>query len=242
MRVGLLPALGGGIRALAQSGQQSRLHRRLLPPVRCSAFDGRRLLQLPARNRSPSSPTTPTLRERGAGARAAGPDRPRPPARLQIPFAHAAELRDCAALRVFQITGVIPALHRAAALRHSLRDDLRLLVRAALPARAEAGAEGPRGATGACKHAAAVIATTPELAARASRAGAAGGADPERRGHHAVPPGREPAGRQADAHPVRGAAVGGEEPEHRGHRDRVRRHRRVGADPVTLHRWWARAR
>lgn len=45
-------------------------------------------------------------------AEVAAPDRPRPRAlrAVQIPFAHAATLRRCAVLRAFQITGVIPAL------------------------------------------------------------------------------------------------------------------------------------
>ena len=39
MRVGLLPALGGGIRALAQTGQQSRLIDGYFRPY-AGAFDG----------------------------------------------------------------------------------------------------------------------------------------------------------------------------------------------------------
>jgi glycosyltransferase involved in cell wall biosynthesis len=86
----------------------------------------------------------------------------------QIPFAHAAQMRECAALRVFQITGVIPALiaRRRFGIPYVTTYGFWY---------AQLSQPGPKRALKrlverlGLKHAAAVIATTPDLAARASR-------------------------------------------------------------------------
>ncbi len=165
MRVGLLPALGGGIRALAQSGQQSRLIDGYFRPY-LRAFDG-----LDYFSYLPESLAEFTedamLRAR---VRVLAP--PGPMARglrtVTIPFAHAAEMRQCAALRVFQITGVIPALiaRRRFGIPYVTTYGFWY---------AQLSEPGPKQALKrrverwGLKHAAAVIATTPDLAARASR-------------------------------------------------------------------------
>lgn len=107
MVVGLLPALGGGIRALAETGQQSRLVDGYLRPY-ARAFDG--LVYVSYLPESLAEFTDdPDLLHR---VRLLAPPRPMNRGRraLEIPRVHAAELGACAALRVFQITGVIPAL------------------------------------------------------------------------------------------------------------------------------------
>lgn len=165
MRVGLLPALGGSIRALAQTGQQSRLIDGYFRPY-LRAFDGLTYVSYLPETLAEFTDDA-TLRER---VRVLAPSGPISRGRraVQIPFLHAAALRECAALRVFQITGVIPALIArrrfgipyvttygfwyAALSRPGVKRPLKGLVeRLGL------------------RHAAAVIATTPELAARASR-------------------------------------------------------------------------
>src|SRR5215468_1140824 len=107
MRLGLLPALGGSLTELRRTGQEARL---LDGYVRryVEAFDGvsyfsyapeqladftadRRLLE----RVSLFAPSGPGARARRAWA---------------IPREHGAAIRACAVLRVFQITGVIPAL------------------------------------------------------------------------------------------------------------------------------------
>jgi len=165
MQVGLLPALGGGLRALAQTGQQSRLIDGYFRPY-LRAFDGLAYFSYLPESLAEFTDDA-ALRER---VRVLAPGGPVSRGRraVQIPFAHAAALRECAALRVFQITGVIPALIARrrfgtpyvttygfwyAALSHpGPKRGLKALVERL-------------GLT----HAAAVIATTPELAARASR-------------------------------------------------------------------------
>jgi len=87
---------------------------------------------------------------------------------VQIPFAHAAEMRRCGALRVFQITGVVPALIA----RRRFGVPYVTTYGFWYAALSEAG---PKRVLKALverlglKHAAAVIATTPELAGRARR-------------------------------------------------------------------------
>ena len=107
MRVGLLPALGGGIRALAQTGQQSRLIDGYLRPY-ARAFDGLDYFSYLPESLAEFSDDAALLER----ARVHAP--PAPVARgrraVQIPFAHAAQMRRCTALRVFQITGIVPAL------------------------------------------------------------------------------------------------------------------------------------
>jgi glycosyltransferase involved in cell wall biosynthesis len=105
--LGLLPALGGSVAELERSGQGSRFidgylrayveafdHVRYFsyrPEALADYTDDRRLLQ---------------------GAEVVAPTRPLPRAvrTLQIPFTHAPIIRRCAVLRAFQITGVVPAL------------------------------------------------------------------------------------------------------------------------------------
>jgi len=107
MTLGLLPALGGGLRELARTGQASRLVDGYLRPY-AAAFD--RLLYFSYLAESLAEFTDdPALLAR---AWVLGPGRPMSRARraVTLAWAHAPELRHCAALRVFQVTGVIPAL------------------------------------------------------------------------------------------------------------------------------------
>jgi glycosyltransferase involved in cell wall biosynthesis len=165
MRVGLLPALGGGIRAMARSGQQSRLLDGYFRPY-LAAFEG-----LDYFSYLPESLAEFTddamLRER---VRVLAPPRPMGRGRraAQIPFAHAAQMRECSALRVFQITGVIPALiaRRRFGIPYVTTYGFWY---------AQLSQPGPKRMLKrlverlGLRHAAAVIATTPELAERASR-------------------------------------------------------------------------
>ena len=165
MRVGLLPALGGGIRALAQSGQQSRLIDGYFRPY-LRAFDGLSYFSYLPETLAEFTDDA-TLRER---VRVLAPSGPISRGRraLQIPFVHAAALRECAALRVFQITGVIPALIARRRFGIPYVTTYGFWYSALSqpgPKRALKGLVERLG----LKHAAAVIATTPELAARASR-------------------------------------------------------------------------
>lgn len=107
LNLGLLPALGGSIAELQRSGQSSRFIDGYLrayteafghvwyfsyqPEALADYTDDRRLLQS-AEVLAPARPLARAVRA------------------LQIPFAHAKTIRRCGALRVFQITGVIPAL------------------------------------------------------------------------------------------------------------------------------------
>jgi glycosyltransferase involved in cell wall biosynthesis len=165
MRVGLLPALGGGIRALAQTGQQSRLIDGYFRPY-LEAFDGLSYFSYLPESLAEFT-DDPTLRQR---VRLLAPSAPVARGRraVQIPFAHAAEMRECAALRVFQITGVIPALiarRRFGVPYVTTYGFWYAQLSEAGPKRVLKGVVERLG----LRHAAAVIATTPELAARASR-------------------------------------------------------------------------
>jgi glycosyltransferase involved in cell wall biosynthesis len=165
MRVGLLPALGGGIRALAQSGQQSRLLDGYFRPY-LDAFDGLDYFSYLPESLAEFT-DDPMLRER---VRVLAPPGPMARGRraVLIPFVHAAQMRECSALRVFQITGVIPALiaHRRFGIPYVTTYGFWY---------AQLSQPGPKRALKGLverlglKHAAAVIATTPDLAARASR-------------------------------------------------------------------------
>jgi glycosyltransferase involved in cell wall biosynthesis len=165
MRVGLLPALGGGIRALAQSGQQSRLIDGYLRPY-AQAFESVSYFSYLPETLAEFTDDA-TLRER---VRVLAPSGPIARGRraLQIPFRHAAELRACRALRVFQITGVIPALiarRRFGTPYVTTYGFWYAQLSQPGPKRALKGLVERLG----LKHAAAVIATTPDLAARAAR-------------------------------------------------------------------------
>jgi len=165
MRIGLLPALGGGIRALAQTGQQSRLIDGYFRPY-LEAFEGLTYFSYLPESLAEFT-DDPVVRERAQLLAPSGPIA-RGRRAVQIPFVHAAQMKECSALRVFQITGVIPALIArrrfgipyvttygfwyAQLSRPGITRPLKGIVeRLGL------------------KHATAVIATTPELAARASR-------------------------------------------------------------------------
>lgn len=165
MRVGLLPALGGGIRALAQTGQQSRLIDGYVRPY-ARAFDGLDYFSYLPETLAEFTDDASLLERVRVHAPAGSVARGR--RAVQIPFAHAAAMRRCAALRVFQITGVIPALiaRRRFGIPYVTTYGFWY---AALsepgPKRVLKGLVERLG----LKHAAAVIATTPELAARAKR-------------------------------------------------------------------------
>jgi len=107
MELGLLPALGDGIASLRRAGQASRLvdgylvpyarafdrvwYASYLPEALADYTDDARLLA-----------AVRLLAPRRRGARLARA--------VSIPFAHAGDLRRCAVFRVFQLTGVIPAI------------------------------------------------------------------------------------------------------------------------------------
>jgi glycosyltransferase involved in cell wall biosynthesis len=165
MRVGLLPALGGGIRALAQTGQQSRLVDGYVRPY-LRVFEGLSYFSYLPETLAEFT-DDPTLHAR---VRLLAPTGPISRGRraVQIPYVHAAALRECAALRVFQITGVIPALIARRRFGTPYVTTYGFWY-------AQLSQAGPKRALKVLverlglKHAAAVIATTPELAARASR-------------------------------------------------------------------------
>jgi len=107
MTVGLLPALGGGIRELASTGQAPRLVDGYLRPY-ARAFG--RVLYF---SYLPESLAEFTDDRALLGAvEMLTPERPTSRARraVAMPWAHAASFRACAVLRVFQVTGVIPAI------------------------------------------------------------------------------------------------------------------------------------
>jgi glycosyltransferase involved in cell wall biosynthesis len=165
MRVGLLPALGGGIRALAQSGQQSRLIDGYFRPY-LAAFDGLDYFSYLPESLAEFT-DDPTLRER---VRVLAPPGPMARGRRawQIPVVHAEQMSQCSALRVFQITGVIPALRARRRFRIPYVTTYGFWY-------AQLSQPGPKRVlkglveTWGLRGAAAVIATTPELAARAKR-------------------------------------------------------------------------
>ena len=107
MGLGLLPALGGGIAELRRSGQDSRLLDGYLRPY-AEAFERVSYFSyLPESLRDYTA--DPRLL---AAVRLLAPRRPRPRLlrALAMPLAHRAEFRSCGVFRVFQVTGVIPAL------------------------------------------------------------------------------------------------------------------------------------
>ncbi len=107
MPVGLLPALGGGIRALAATGQASRLLNGYFTPYRRAFGDLIYFTYLP--ESLPEFASDPDLL---AHVKVLAPPRPvwRGLRAATMPWTHAAEFRSCSVLRVFQITGVVPAL------------------------------------------------------------------------------------------------------------------------------------
>lgn len=107
MAVGFLPALGSGIRALAETGQQSRILDGYMRPY-AEAFGEVCYFSYLAESLDEFT-SEPALLDR---VRVLAPGRPISRGRRAVTMvgAHAAEFRRCRALRVFQITGVIPAL------------------------------------------------------------------------------------------------------------------------------------
>jgi glycosyltransferase involved in cell wall biosynthesis len=107
MAVGFLPALGSGIRALAETGQQSRILDGYMRPYAEAFGEVCYFSYLPESLDEFTS--EPLLLDR---VRVLAPGRPMSRGRRAVTMvgAHAAEFRRCRALRVFQITGVIPAL------------------------------------------------------------------------------------------------------------------------------------
>ena len=107
MMLGLLPALGSGVRELAASGQAARLLDGYLHPY-VAAFD--RVCYFSYLEESLAEFTNdPGLLAR---VEVFTPVRPMSRGRraMTMPWAHAAAFRAAGVLRVFQVTGVIPAL------------------------------------------------------------------------------------------------------------------------------------
>ena len=109
MELGLLPALGSGIGELARTGQATRLIEGYLRPY-ARAFERVWYCELPARN------ARGLHRRPGARRVGARPCSARAPARVSVRAlddARSVIAASCGAravLRVFQVTGVIPAL------------------------------------------------------------------------------------------------------------------------------------
>jgi glycosyltransferase involved in cell wall biosynthesis len=107
MDVGLLPALGSGIGDLRRSGQDSRLIDGYLRPY-AAAFERVRYFSYLVETLAEYTEDPDVL----GSVELLAPARPR--ARLAraltLPAAHGGALRRCAVLRLFQITGVVPAL------------------------------------------------------------------------------------------------------------------------------------
>jgi glycosyltransferase involved in cell wall biosynthesis len=106
MILGLLPAIRGGLGELAQTGQHTRLIDGYLRPYTRAFGDVRYFSYL---DESLASFTTD--RELLARARVlpGGPGHPWRYA-FAMPWRHGGAMRECSVLRVFQVTGVIPAL------------------------------------------------------------------------------------------------------------------------------------
>ena len=109
--VGFLPALGSGLRALAETGQQSRLVEGYMRPYAEAFGEVLYFSYLPESLEEFTSDRW--LLDR---VRVLAPPQPVSRARRawMMTRTHAAELRRCDVLRVFQITGVIPALRAKA--------------------------------------------------------------------------------------------------------------------------------
>lgn len=107
MIVGFLPALGGGLGELARTGQAARLVNGYMVPY-AKAFDGIRYFSYLPECLADFT-DDPFLGER---VRLLAPRRAMSRARRAVSMvaAHGDEFRRCAVLRVFQITGTVPAL------------------------------------------------------------------------------------------------------------------------------------
>jgi glycosyltransferase involved in cell wall biosynthesis len=107
MEVGLLPALGSGIGQLEETGQASRLIDGYLRPY-ARAFEGVWYFSYLPETLGEFTDDDALL----GAVRVLAPRRRRPRLlrALEIPVSHRRQLRNCAVCRVFQVTGVIPAL------------------------------------------------------------------------------------------------------------------------------------
>lgn len=107
MELGLLPGLGSGIADLRRSGQDSRLIDGYLQPY-ARAFDRIWYFSYLPEALADYTDDARLL----AAARLLAPRRscPRLLRALTLPAAHRSALRRCAVVRVFQVTGVVPAL------------------------------------------------------------------------------------------------------------------------------------
>jgi len=165
MAVGFLPALGSGIRALAETGQQSRLIDGYLRPY-ADAFG--EVFYFSYLSESLGEYTSErSLLDR---IRVLAPEGPVSRARRAVGMvgAHATEFRRCRVLRVFQITGVIPAIRAKRRFGTPYVTTYGFWY-------GQLSQPGPKRVLKAVverlglRHAAAVIATTEELRARAAR-------------------------------------------------------------------------
>jgi glycosyltransferase involved in cell wall biosynthesis len=107
MELGLLPALGGGIGELRRTGQDSRLIDGYLRPY-AVAFE--RVWYFSYLPESLVDYTDDARLLSSVQLLAPRQPRPRLLRALALPLVHRAAVRRCGVLRVFQITGVIPAL------------------------------------------------------------------------------------------------------------------------------------
>lgn len=107
MTLGLLPALGSGMRELGAAGQAARLLDGYFHPY-VAAFDRVRYFSYLEESLAEFT-NDPRLLER---VEVFSPARRMSRARraVTMPWAHAAAFRGCGVLRVFQVTGVIPAI------------------------------------------------------------------------------------------------------------------------------------
>ena len=107
MELGLLPALGSGVADLRRSGQDARLFDGYIRPY-ARAFDRVWYFSYLVETLGQYTDDPDVLSTVGLLA----PRRPRPRLvrALTLPLTDAAAIRRCAVLRVFQVTGVVPAL------------------------------------------------------------------------------------------------------------------------------------
>ena len=169
MTIGFLPALGSGIRSLAETGQLSRLLDGYMRPYADAFGEVLYFSYLPESLEEFTS--DPALLRR---VRVIAPAQPMSRGRraLTMATAHAEEFRRCRALRVFQITGAIPAWRATKRFGipyvttygfwYAQLSAPGLMGRLKRPLKARVERQGLRAA-------AAVIATTEELRSMASR-------------------------------------------------------------------------
>jgi glycosyltransferase involved in cell wall biosynthesis len=107
VKVGLLPSLGGGLRALAATGQAARLVDAYMKPY-SRAFDAVAYFSYYTERLDEYTDDRALL----ARVRVVPPPRPMSRGRraATMAWSDAAELRACDVLRVFQVTGAIPAV------------------------------------------------------------------------------------------------------------------------------------